>query len=176
MSVFTNETQSTYPNIINYIRISPIESYLPKDYVKLIFEENYCQIDIQESTFITQKKYETETEDIIEQNNDDVPIEENIYYIGIMKINKWHDTDLANELIDKLICDISYTIPEYGWIIEKYDPTDSDIARNIGQSEQDNELYNNDLYNHNYDSYDDNNYDSYDENDDYIDYMDQTND
>ena len=58
-----------------------------------------------------------------------------------MKINKWHDTDLANELIDKLICDMSYTMPEYGWIIEKYDPTDSDIARNIGQSEQYNEFY-----------------------------------
>jgi hypothetical protein len=167
MSAFTNQAQSTYPNIINYIRISPIESYLPKDYVKLIFEENYCQIDIQESTFITHKKYETkietetEAEGIIEQN--DIPIEENIYYIGIMKINKWHDTDLANELIDKLICDMSYTMPEYGWIIEKYDPTDSDTARNIGQSEQDNEFY-----------YDD--YDSYDENYDYIDYMDQTND
>ena len=101
---------------INYIIVSPIESYLPKDYVKMILDESYCQIDLEKSAFILHKK----NEDI--ESTD----ESNIYHVGIMKVIRWHDTDMANQVVDHLICDMPYQMSEYGWTVEKYDPSDSD--------------------------------------------------
>lgn len=101
---------------INYIIISPIESYLPKDYVKMILDETFCQIDLDGSAFVANKKDEN-----INTND-----ESNIYYVGIMKVNRWHNTDMANQLIDHLICDMPFQMSEYGWTIEKYNPSDSD--------------------------------------------------
>lgn len=117
----TNSIQSELSNQtndigINYIMISPIESYLPKDYVKMILDDMYCNIDLEGSAFIPNKKNE----------NININDESNIFYVGIMKINRWRDNEMANQLIDHLICDMPYKMNDYGWTIEKYNPSDSD--------------------------------------------------
>jgi hypothetical protein len=71
---------------INYIIVSPIESYLPKDYVKMILDETYCQIDLDGSVFIPNKK--NENIEINGEINGELD-ESNIYYVGIMKINSY---------------------------------------------------------------------------------------
>jgi hypothetical protein len=103
-----SNTDNDSLNIFDYITISLIQSTLPKDYVKMILEETICQINFEESIFTLNSDSETDSD-------------ENGYYNAIIKINKWYNNDITNEILNELICDNSYIMNDYGWIIEKYD-------------------------------------------------------
>ena len=103
-----SKTDNNSLNIFDYITISLIQSTLPKDYVKMILEETICQINFEESIFTLNSDSETDSD-------------ENGYYNAIIKINKWYNNEITNEILNELICDNSYIMNDYGWIIEKYD-------------------------------------------------------
>jgi hypothetical protein len=127
-------------NYIKYISVSPIQSYLPKDYVKMILEESFCQIDLSNSIFVPNKEINTPNYNFYDDPD--------AYYTAIIKVNKWHDTELANQVLNNLICDIEYTMTEYNWSVQKYNMDDNSLNNNdiemLENLSEDDSVYNND--------------------------------
>jgi hypothetical protein len=120
-----SKTDNNSLNIFDYITISLIQSTLPKDYVKMILEETICQINFEESIFTLNSDSETDSD-------------ENGYYNAIIKINKWYNNEITNEILNELICDNSYIMNDYGWIIEKYDNNKLSFQKQFDKTNIDN--------------------------------------
>jgi hypothetical protein len=140
MSAF-NDLNTQSHNYVQYISVSPIKPYLPKEYVKMILEETLCQVDILESNFIPNKNINIPNYNFYEDPE--------AYYTGIFKVNKWHDIELANQVLNNLICDMSYSMTEYEWSIQKYDMNMNE-ENLLGQENEIYDNYNNNNYDNNY--------------------------